>query len=274
MRRLSLLIALFVSLTLNTHAQQCDSTYMQKPVSPERLTDPTDEQLSELWSEGNQAYVSGDYSEAIEKYTEIVENGRYSVKLYNNLGSAYFNAGQTGKSILYLRRALRLAPSNEDVRFNLRLAESRTKDKIAEVPEFFLVRFNRSVRNLMGCTAWSIVSLLMLLAAVTCILFFFLSSVLVTRKIGFYGFVLTFILFIVSFVFARSSGHDATDMDVAVVTSSAISVKATPDRSAKDLFVLHEGTVVDIHNTVEEWCEIAIADGKKGWVESRSIEVI
>lgn len=60
----------------------------------------------------------------------------------------------------------------------------------------------------------------------------------------------------------------------AVVMSSAISVKSSPDRSATDLFVLHEGTKVRIATEIDGWYEIVIADGKKGWTESRNIEQI
>ena len=56
--------------------------------------------------------------------------------------------------------------------------------------------------------------------------------------------------------------------------SSAISVKSSPDRSATDLFVLHEGTKVRIVTEIDDWYEIVIADGKKGWTEGRNIEKI
>jgi hypothetical protein len=38
--------------------------------------------------------------------------------------------------------------------------------------------------------------------------------------------------------------------------------------------VLHEGTVVTITDRLDGWCEVVIADGKKGWVEGRKIEII
>ena len=38
--------------------------------------------------------------------------------------------------------------------------------------------------------------------------------------------------------------------------------------------VLHEGTRVEITGRLEGWCEITIADGKKGWLEEKTIETI
>ena len=43
-------------------------------------------------------------------------------------------------------RALRLAPGDADIRYNLDVANTFTKDKIAVVPEFFLKGWVRSVR--------------------------------------------------------------------------------------------------------------------------------
>ena len=56
--------------------------------------------------------------------------------------------------------------------------------------------------------------------------------------------------------------------------SSAISVKSSPDRAATDIFVIHEGTKVTISSEVDGWCEVTIADGKKGWTESSHLERI
>lgn len=64
------------------------------------------------------------------------------------------------------------------------------------------------------------------------------------------------------------------DRSQAVVMSASVAVKSSPDKSATDLFVLHEGTVVRIVDRLDEWCEIVIDDGKKGWLESRKIEII
>ena len=64
------------------------------------------------------------------------------------------------------------------------------------------------------------------------------------------------------------------DRREAIVMSSAASVKSSPDRSATELFVLHEGTKVVIGEATEGWAEVRIADGRKGWIEEKRIERI
>ena len=102
---------------------------------------------AERWEVGNKAYIEGNYDKAIEEYTAILDGGEYSMKLYYNLANAYFKTGAMGKAILYYNRALRIAPSQEDIRHNLALAEAQTKDRIAVIPEFLLNRWLRTMRN-------------------------------------------------------------------------------------------------------------------------------
>lgn len=244
--------------------------------TPSVATDATDDRefFRTAWDDGNKAYIDGDYNRAIECYNSIIDRGRYSVKLYYNLANAYFKAGETGRAILYYNKALKIAPSNDDVRYNLAIAEAQTKDKIAVVPEFFLNRWMRGIRNSMSCTAWSVLSLVAFAAVFAFALLFLLSGRIVVRKTGFYGALAALLAFIITASFAIAERRDMLRREQAIVMSSAISVKSSPDRSATDLFVLHEGTKVRIATEIDGWYEIVIADGKKGWTESRNIEQI
>lgn len=228
----------------------------------------------ERWESGNKAYIEGNYDKAIEEYTAILDGGEYSMKLYYNLANAYFKIGANGKAILYYNKALRIAPSQEDIRHNLALAEAQTKDRIAVIPEFFLNRWLRTVRNSMSCMAWSVLSLVAFGVLLAFALLFLLASRLRWRKLGFYGALCAFVLFVATTSFAISSRNDMLSHNEAIVMGSAISIKSSPDRSATDLFVLHEGTTVKVLSEIDEWVEVVIADGKKGWTESKNIEEI
>ena len=229
---------------------------------------------AERWEMGNKAYMDGAYDKAVEEYNAILEGGEYSMELYYNLANAYFKMEKIGKAILYYNKALRIAPSQEDVLHNLAIAETRTKDKITAVPEFFLHRWMRVVRNSVSCNAWGALSLLFFALILTFALLFLLASRLGVRKAGFYGALCSLLLFVATTAFAISSRNDILTEDEAIVMSSAISVKSSPDRSATDLFVLHEGTKLRIVAEFDEWVEVVIADGKKGWTERKNIETI
>lgn len=232
------------------------------------------ERVDTLWDAANTAYINADYHGAIGAYEDLVSRGYASDKLFYNLANAYFKVGHYGRAILFYNRALRLSPGDADIRYNLKVANAFTKDKIAVVPEFFLKTWVRTLRSSLGCTAWSILSLGALVLMFVLILVYLLAGRLVWRKAGFYGMLLMFLCFVACTSFAVSERHEQLDSSEAIVMSSSVSVKSSPDKSATDLFVLHEGTKVRTVTELGDWREIVIADGKKGWVEARTIETI
>jgi len=236
------------------------------------MADPSDEEA--LWDRANTAYINGDYRTAIDGYERILAEGLGSAKLYYNLANAYFKEDRLGKAVLFYQRALRLAPGSDDIRYNLSVAEARTKDNIETIPEFFLTSWIRAVRHTMGCTTWSLLSLAMLAVLLSLFLLYLLAPRLALRKTGFYGTLAAACLFALFTAFAVGERREMLDDTRAVVMTASASVKSSPDKSATDLFVLHEGTVVTISDRLEQWCEISIADGKKGWLERRMLETI
>lgn len=252
----------------------CLTAVMQASAATDSFAVEANHDALAHWEVGNRSYIDGDYEKAIEEYRTIVDGGHYSSRLYYNLANAYFKVGNIGNAILFYHRALRIAPANEDIRHNLALAEAQTKDRIAEVPEFFFNRWMRTLRNMMSCTAWSVLSIVSFGLLALFALIFLLSQRIGARKAGFYGGLLSLILFVATTAFAVSVRDEMLTRDEAVVMSSAISVKSSPDRSATDLFVLHEGTTLRIVSILGEWREVVIADGKKGWVEAKNIEQI
>ncbi len=251
------------------YAQEPDQT-----VAGDADAVPAQTGAAAMWDEGNEAYNNREYARAISLYEAVLAEGKHSARLYYNLGNACFKADDLAHAILYYKRALLLSPSDEDTRYNLSLAEAQTKDRIAVVPEFFLKGWMRGVRDALGCTAWSALSICMFAAALALLLTFLLGRSLPVRKAGFYGTVAATLLFVATTAFAVSSRERILSHDEAVVMASAVAIKSSPDGSATELFVLHAGTSVRVIGEVDEWREIVIADGKRGWVESKNIEVI
>lgn len=245
----------------------------------EQAAEPTMEAAEQLasevlWDQANTAYINNDYHQAEELYLTILQRGERSAKLYFNLANAYFKREELGQAILYYHRALRLQPGDEDIRYNLSVAEARTKDTIDEIPDFFFTEWMRSIRHLMSANAWTAWSLIWFAVMLGALLFYLLSARLMLRKAGFYATLISLLCFIASTIFASGQSREQQSQSEAIVMSSSAAVKSSPDRSATDLFILHEGTKVEITNSLENWCEVMIADGKKGWTERSKIEII
>lgn len=227
-----------------------------------------------MWEEANNLYMNGQFSAAADLYGQILDKGLFSARLYYNLANACFRNGDNARAILFYNRALLLSPNDEDIRHNLAIAESFTKDSIEAVPEFFLKGWMRSIRNSLDEKMWTIMSIIFFAAALALGLLFLLAYRTSLRKAGFYGTAVALLLSAVTTIFAASQRKAMLNREQAIVMSTAAPVKSSPDRSATDLFVLHEGTKVRIVSSLDRWSEIVIADGKKGWIESDKIEQI
>ena len=164
-----------------------------------------------MWDQANTAYINNDFPTAISLYETILSSGRQSGKLYYNLANAYFKEQEIGRAILNYNRALRLNPGNEDIRYNLQVAEKMTKDHIDAVPEFFVKTWLSNLRNLLSSTTWAVLSLVFLAAMLGSALFYLLSRRLVRRKIGFYGTATAFLLLVLTLCFAAIDRREAID---------------------------------------------------------------
>lgn len=227
-----------------------------------------------LWKQAEKAYTDGRYADAVATYKTILKQGLYSAELYYNLGNAHFKNNELGWSILYYNKALKLNPSDEDIEHNLAFARSKTKDKIEQIPEFFLTRWMKGVCGWMQSDTWTILSLVLLAVAGVGFLSFRLAMHVAYRKTGFYVMLLSLIMCVIATLFAINSRNALLEHRGAVVMSTAVSVKSSPDKSSTELFVLHEGTEVTVGESADGWVEVRIADGRKGWIEESRIEKI
>ena len=72
-------------------------------------------QVEVVFDEGNALYNQGNYTEAIEKYNSIINNGFESGELYYNLGNAYYKINDIANSIFYFEKSLLLDPNNNEI---------------------------------------------------------------------------------------------------------------------------------------------------------------
>ena len=231
--------------------------------------------LDSLWSKGVQAYTDGRWSECTESLKALESLGVVSPELYYNLGNAYFKSGDYPHAILYYERTLKISPSFEDARINLDFANSLIRDKIDAVPEFVLKSWARKVCYLMPSDFWALISIVLFAAALALFLVFRLGASRGLRRTGFYCSIVALILSASSFGMAQWQRNSYLKADGAIVMKPVASVKSSPSRdSSKDLFVLHEGTKVTVLDTVGEWKNISLSDGRQGWIEESDMEMI
>ena len=219
-------------------------------------------------------YAAEHYQEAAKQYEALLKQG-VSSDLYYNLGNCYYRMDDMTRAVLNYERAQLLSPGDRDVRINLQMARSKTIDKIVPESEMFFVTWYHSLVNLMSVDGWARMSLVSLIVAIILALAYLFSDRIWLRKVGFFAGLLFLVVFVLSNLFAYQQKQALVFRSGAIIIRSAVNVKSTPAHNGTDLFILHEGTKVTItDNTMKEWREIRVADGKEGWLPTKDLEVI
>lgn len=219
-------------------------------------------------------YAKGNYQQAIKDYQEILKTG-VSSEIYYNLGNAYYRTDNITQALLAYERALQLSPGDNDIRFNLQYARSKTIDKITPETEMFFVTWYNSLVNFTSVDRWANTAIVSIVMALLLILVFLFAPQMWARKSGFYGSAVFLLLFVFANLFAFQQKHELETKQGAIVIAPTVNVKKTPAASGTDVFVIHEGTRVDITDRgIKQWRGIKLADGREGWLKTSQIEEI
>lgn len=226
------------------------------------------------FNKANSLYQKGNYEDAAKLYEEILKGGNESAAIYFNLGNVYYKLNNTPKSILNFERAKRLASADEDIDFNLKLANLKVVDKIEAIPQLFYNRWWHAFSQTFSLDNWAIATVAFCWLTVIAAVFFILARSVFVRKLFFFFGVITLVITLFSFFLAQHQNNQQTSTKEAIVFESNVYVKSSPDEKSVDLFILHEGSKVQILDEIGAWQKIKLANGNEGWMKAEGLEVI
>ena len=197
-----------------------------------------------------------------------------SGELFYNMGNAYYKNNDLPSAILYYEKAAKLLPNETDIKYNLSIANSMIVDKIEKVPELFYERWWRFFYNAMDANSWAVVSIIFISMLIIIIGMFIISKTRRSRKLTFFFGIVILIFTVASVAMASDKYHDSVVQKEAIVFTPSITVKSSPTINAVDLFVIHDGTKVEIIDRIDDWVEIKIQNGSIGWLPASAIREI
>ena len=127
-----------------------------------------------------------------------------------------------GKAILNYNRALKLAPSDDDIRYNLSIANAYVQDKIDAVPVFFAKRWLIGLGNSLSSNAWAALSLLFFALTLVGLGAYLLLRRVALQKAGFYGALVSVAAFALAVVYAAVGRSQRIHPAEAIVMSTRV----------------------------------------------------
>jgi tetratricopeptide (TPR) repeat protein len=232
------------------------------------------DEAAQRFEQANQLYLQAKYPDAVAQYEKIVQSGFESGELYFNLGNAYYKSGNIQKAILNYERARQLLPRDEDVQFNLQLANLQVVDKIDAVPRLFVYRWADSMLALFSLSTmgWIVYSFFILTLAAFA--FFLYARTYPQKRLSMFAGLVFSTALILTMIGYGVQSYKESNTEFAIVMSDVANIKAAPDSKGNDLFVLHKGLRVQVLDSVNHWRKIRLADGKVGWIPEEDCESI
>jgi len=231
-------------------------------------------QVNTVMDKGNNFYRNSDYDNAIEEYKKLIDNGYLGTSLFYNLGNTYYRIGKIGYAILYYEKALKLSPSDADIKHNLDFAHFSTIDRIQPLPKFFLFDWWEALLTSFSVNGWAYIVFIFYLLILLLIAAYFFAKSISQQKFIFLSGIVVVVLLTSSVSLLVVKINRETALKSGVIIEQVVTVKSSPDPNSTDSFVIHEGLKVNLEDKLDNWTKIRLADGKVGWIENNVIKRI
>jgi tetratricopeptide (TPR) repeat protein len=210
--------------------------------------------------EANAAFAAGKYAESTAAYQSVLDKNGYSAPLLYDLGNSNYREGNYPQAILAYKRALWLAPGDEDIRANLQAAQKQAGSAVEQRPAYAKFTDLLSVNGWAwaGCAAW-----VLLCASL------FLRALLPARR-GIFsaaGIVCAFVLADAITAIVLSSGGTRE----AVVVDKNPAVLIAPFAEAQTQFVPIPGDTVRIEKAHNDYLRVVDGTGRSGWIAKSQV---
>jgi tetratricopeptide (TPR) repeat protein len=230
--------------------------------------------LEVVFKKANDAYTSGQFADALEDYQSILNLGFESTSLFYNIGNCHYKTGDFPSAILYFEKALKSDPSNEDIRFNLKLANLKIVDKIDVLPVSPISEWWNKLVFAKSSTTWGWLTIQGFFLFALLLGAFVKTKSVNLKKLFFYGSMLILVLSLFFFTFGYQQKSNLNENKYAIVMTPSLVVFSAPDANGTKLFTIHEGTKIQELENMAGWVKIKLVNGNVGWAQESALRTI
>ena len=229
--------------------------------------------VEQKFNEAGNHYFNQEYQQALDLYKEIESFGLYNGDLFYNIANCYYQLNEIGNSILYYRKALLYDADDEDILNNLAMAREKVTIQIPKhkIPVFFQYLFFPYFK--MNMNLLTILSIIFFTLTFLSLSIFYLKM----KQKSLWKFLAmgAAVLGIIFGVALSIQYNDFVRTQYGVVIPDSITVYTGPGMNFEksgDLVSGVEFEVVDLLR--EEWYQIKLNNGTKGFVYAQDIGII
>ncbi len=227
-----------------------------------------------LFRQANDAYQQQEYTRAADLYKQILSRGYEGKEVYYNLGNCYYRLGETGLSVLYYEKALKLDPNDPDIRHNLDLARMRVVDRVEMPPRFFVFEWWDLLKNFYSVGQLTrIVAGLFILSILLLVFWLFIRRDRIRRLVLTFSIICGIATVFWSYILIVQA-RSVVNHREAIVLVPNVTVMSAPEEGGTDVFILHEGVKVHLDEQRGDWVQISLPDGKTGWMKYEALGII
>ena len=227
---------------------------------------------ADLFRQACDLYVKGDFASALSQFEAIRDLGIENAAVYYNIGNCHYREGQLGRAVAGYRRALMLAPRDEDIRANLALirqavggGDTTATGGAAGVAAFPL--------RLLSAREFQTIFYLGYYAAAVCILaaLFFGGRI---RRFALYGLAAAAVVAVLGLGLSRHGVSEFRSASDGVVVSDRAELKSGPGEAFQEIATLADGLEVRLRTRNGIWVEVQLPTGEVGWLRDTDFETI
>ena len=228
------------------------------------------------FSRAGELYMQDKPEEAAALYQTLLDEGYSGTELHYNAATAYLRAGKAGEAAWNFERALLWEPDCADCKTNYDKLRELQKDKVvleanaAETKDSVTDAFLSSV-SLGTLTALFTLFWIPFIAALIAVRFVrrerlrvALVLIAVTAFLGVLG----------SAALREIKLTEYENVVRAVVMNPEVAVRKGPNTNFDTAFTVHEGLVVRLGESMEDWRQIFLENGLHGFVPQESLKKI
>lgn len=225
----------------------------------------------DMMTQANEAYEIGDYPTAIRLYENIVAQGTYDSVVFFNLGNAYYQTRDLGKTMVNYLRAQQIAPRDGELNANLALVRAQRLDIqgdstgiIDSIGDLTIGVFAITELGWGTFVWWTLWFGLLLLTIIRPG-----WRVMLRTPLMILGFIL-----LVSLILFGSRLYTALRRPLAVIIAKTAPAMSGPGEQYLVNFELHTAAEIRVLDMREDWVLFALPDDRQGWVSRQAIEPV